>query len=133
MGLGTGRVTHREYRHEGPYFVLSFLCLLFRLLCGVILKRELKSILSIISATGFRKKTHTRQYSLRENRSFHSFSTFDMDKIGKFRQQHWTEHLNISQIAKSESHMSQVSKEIAPQSCENLQKKLHNFKDLYLR
>ena len=87
MGLGTGRVTHREYRHEGPYFVLSFLRLLFCLLCGVIFKRELKSILSIISATGFTKKTPTRQYSSRENRSFHGFSTFDMDKIGKIRMQ----------------------------------------------
>ena len=28
-GLGIGWVTHREYRREGPYFVLSFLSLLF--------------------------------------------------------------------------------------------------------
>ena len=41
-----------------------------------------------------------------ENRYFHGFSTFDMDKIGKICQHHWTEYLNISQIAKSESDMS---------------------------
>ena len=46
-GLGTGRVTHRKYCHEGPYFVLSFLRLLFCLFCGVIFKREMKSILSM--------------------------------------------------------------------------------------
>ena len=48
--------THREYRFEGPYFALSFPLLLFCILCGVIFKRVLKSILSIISAAGFRKK-----------------------------------------------------------------------------
>ena len=67
MTLGTGWVTHREYRREGPYFVLSFLLLLFCVLCGVILKSVLESILSIISAAGFRKKTQTRQYSSSEN------------------------------------------------------------------
>lgn len=41
-----------------------------------------------------------------DNRPFHGFSTFDMDKIGKICQHHWTEYLNISQIAKSESDMS---------------------------
>ena len=32
---GTGWVTHREYRREGPYFVLSFLLFLFGVLRGV--------------------------------------------------------------------------------------------------
>ena len=36
-GLGTGWVTHRENRRDGPYFVLSLL--LFCVLCGVIFKR----------------------------------------------------------------------------------------------
>ena len=54
-GLGTGWVTHCEYRREGPYFVLSFLLPLFSVLCSVIFKSVLKSIISIISATWFRK------------------------------------------------------------------------------
>ena len=51
-------MTHRECRREDPYFVLSFLLLLllFCVLCGFIFKSVLKSILSIISAAGFRKK-----------------------------------------------------------------------------
>ena len=36
--------------------MLSFFLLLFGTLCGVIFKRVLKSIFSIISAAGFRKK-----------------------------------------------------------------------------
>ena len=47
-GLGTGWVTHREYRREGPYFALSFLLLLFSILCGVIFKSVLKSILLVL-------------------------------------------------------------------------------------
>ena len=66
-GLGTGWVTHREYRREGPCFVLSFLLLLFCVLCGVIFKSVLKSILCVFSAVGFRKKTQTRQYSSSKN------------------------------------------------------------------
>ena len=61
--LGTGWIIHRENCREGPYFVLSFLLLLFCLLCGGIFKSALKSIFSSISAPGFRKKTQTRQYS----------------------------------------------------------------------
>ena len=61
MGSGTGWVTHRENRREGPYFVLSFL-LPFCLLCVVIFKSVLKSIFSIISAAGFRKKK-TREFN----------------------------------------------------------------------
>ena len=30
-----GQLTYREYRREGPYFVLSFRLLLFWVLCGV--------------------------------------------------------------------------------------------------
>ena len=61
-GLGTGRVTYRKYCHEGPYFVLSFLHLLFCLFCGVIFKREMKSILSvkIDIFTAFQLLTWTR-------------------------------------------------------------------------
>ena len=46
---------------------LLLLLLLFCVLCGVIFKSVLKSILSITSAAGFRKKTQTRQYSSSEN------------------------------------------------------------------
>ena len=67
-GLGIGWVTHREYRREGPYFVLSFLFLFFCVSYGVIFKSAVKSIFSIISAAGCRKiKTQTRQYSSLEN------------------------------------------------------------------
>ena len=61
-GLRTGWVTHRDYRREGPYFILSFLLLHFCILCGVIFKCVLKSILSIISAAGFEttKKKQTK-------------------------------------------------------------------------
>ena len=55
-GLRTGWVTYREYRLKGTYVVLSFLLLLFCVLCGVIVKGVLKSIFSITSASGFRKK-----------------------------------------------------------------------------
>ena len=54
-GLRTGWVTHREYRLKGPYVVLSFLLLLFCVLCGIIVNSVLKSRFSIISASGFRK------------------------------------------------------------------------------
>ena len=61
-GLGTGWVTQREYRREGPYFVLPFL-FHFGLYCGVFFRSVLKSILSIISAAEMRKKnTHTHKH-----------------------------------------------------------------------
>ena len=41
--------------------MLSFSLLLFGLLCGVIFKRVLKSIFSIISAAGFREKNKTKK------------------------------------------------------------------------
>ena len=55
-GLRTGWVTNREYRLKGPYAVLSFLLLLFCVLCGVIVNSVLKNRFSIISASGFRKR-----------------------------------------------------------------------------
>ena len=55
-GLRTGWVTNRAYRLKGPYVVLSFLFLLFCVLCGVIVNSILKSRFSIISASGFRKR-----------------------------------------------------------------------------
>ena len=54
-------MTYREYRREGPYVVLSFILILFCALCGVIFKSVLKSIFSIISASGFRKKKNKAQ------------------------------------------------------------------------
>ena len=59
-GLRTGWVTNREYRLKGPYVVLSFLLLLFCVLCGVIVNTVLKSRFSIISASGFRKRKKQR-------------------------------------------------------------------------
>ena len=59
-GLRTGWVTNREYRLKGPYVVLSFLLLLFCVLCGVIVNSVLKSRLSIISASGFRERKKQR-------------------------------------------------------------------------
>ena len=59
-GLRTGWVTHRGYRLKGPYVVLSFLLLLFCVLCGIIVNSVLKSRFSIISASGFRKGKKTK-------------------------------------------------------------------------
>ena len=59
-GLRTGWVTDHEYRLKGPYVVLSFLLLLFCVLCGVIVNSVLKSRFSIISASGFRKRKKQR-------------------------------------------------------------------------
>ena len=52
-------MTYREYRREGPYVVLSFLLILFCVLCSVIFKSVLKSTFSIISASRFSKKRKT--------------------------------------------------------------------------
>ena len=71
LGLRTGWVTNREYRLKGPYVVLSFLLLLFCVLCGVIVNSVLKSRFSIISVSGFRKrkkqKTNMARCSSPEN------------------------------------------------------------------
>ena len=56
----SGYVTHRECRLKGPYVVLSFLLLLFCVLCGVIVNSVLKSRFSIICASGFRKRKKTK-------------------------------------------------------------------------
>ena len=61
-GLGTGWVTQCEYRREFPCYALSFLLLLFCILCGVIFKSILKSIVSIISAAVFIKKKQTNKH-----------------------------------------------------------------------
>ena len=45
---------------KGPYVVLSFLLLLFCVLCGVIVNSVLKTRCSIISAPGFRKRPKQR-------------------------------------------------------------------------
>ena len=58
-GLGTGWVTHREYRREGLYFVLPFLLLNFCVLCGV------KSIFSIISAAVLKKQRNKHGSTVR--------------------------------------------------------------------
>ena len=55
-GLGTGWVTHREYRREGPCFVLSFLLLLFCVLYGVILKVYWRAYLALFRPSGCKKK-----------------------------------------------------------------------------
>ena len=44
-----------------------------------------------------------------------------MDQLGKIRRQHWKERLKLSKTAKFESDTSLASKDIAQQSCENLQ------------
>ena len=59
-GLRSRWVTNREYRLKGPYVVLSFLLLLFCVLCGVIVNIVLKSRFSIISVSGFRKRQKQR-------------------------------------------------------------------------
>ena len=60
-----------QYHLKGPYVVLSFLLLLFCVLCGVIVNSVLKSRFSIISASGFRKRqkqrTNMARCSLPEN------------------------------------------------------------------
>ena len=55
LGLRTGWVPNREYRLKSPYVVLSFLLLLFCLLCDIIVNSVLKSRFSIISVSAFRK------------------------------------------------------------------------------
>ena len=59
-GLRTGRVNNREYRVKGPYVVVSFLLLLFCVLCSVIVNSVLKSRFSIISPPAFRKRQKQR-------------------------------------------------------------------------
>ena len=49
------------------------------------------------------------------------FSTLDMDQLEKTRRHHCKERLKISKTAKFESDTSLASKDIAQQSCQNLQ------------
>ena len=62
VGLRTRWVTIREYclTSKGPYVVLSFLLLLFCVLCGFIVNSVLRSRFSIISVSGFRKRKKQR-------------------------------------------------------------------------
>ena len=53
-------MTNREYRVKGPYVVLSFLLLLFCVLCSVIVNSVLKSRFSIILPPAFRKRQKQR-------------------------------------------------------------------------
>ena len=68
-----------------------------------------------------------------------------MNQLGKIRLHHWKERLEISTTVKFKSVTSEASENIAPKSCENLQKfvelartiqtsvKFRNFEGLYLR
>ena len=58
--LNSKTIFNYLYRVKGPYVVLSFLLLLFCVLCGVIVNSVLKSRFSIISASGFRKRQKQR-------------------------------------------------------------------------
>ena len=44
-----------------------------------------------------------------------------MDKFGKIRPHHWTEHLKITKTAKFESDLLKTNEDTAPQSREILQ------------
>ena len=46
-----GQLTYREYRREGPYFVLSFRLLLSCVLCGVTKSNCLKLVLDKVKST----------------------------------------------------------------------------------
>ena len=60
--------------------MLSFFLLLFGTLCGVIFKRALKSIFSIISAAGFRKNKNKKQNNTKKLTSGRSIELkFDID------------------------------------------------------
>ena len=77
-------MTNREYRRKGPYVVLSFLLLLFCVLCGLIVNSVLKTRFSIISASGFRRRkkqrTNMARCSSLENyySSGRNFADFDL-------------------------------------------------------
>ena len=60
MGLRTGLVTNREYRLKGPY-ILSFLLLLFCLLCGVIVNSVLKADLALFRRPDLEKDKNKEQ------------------------------------------------------------------------
>ena len=59
--LRTGWVTNREYRLKGPYVVLSFLLLLFCVLCGVIVNSVLKSDVALFRRPDVEKDKNKEQ------------------------------------------------------------------------
>ena len=61
-----------------------------------------------------------------EYRPFHDFfSTFDMDKLGKIRRQHWKELLKIIKIVKFECDLLKTNEDTAPQSDAKFQRNLY--------
>ena len=71
-----------------------------------------------------KKRNGTARQVRQEKNSFFfvfCFLTFGMDRLGKIPRHQWKERLKISKLAKIESDSSYASKDIAPQSCENLQ------------
>ena len=61
-----------------------------------------------------------------EYRPFHDFfSTFDMDKLGKIRRQHWKELLKIIKIVKFECDLLKTNEDTAPQSGAKFQRNLY--------
>ena len=70
-GLRTGWVTNREYRLKGPYVVLSFLLLLFCVLCGVIVNSVLKADLALFRRPDLEKDKSKEQM----NECVYQFST----------------------------------------------------------
>ena len=60
-GLRTEWVTNREYRLKGPYVVLSFLLLLFCVLCGVIFNSVLKADLALFRRPDLEKDKNKEQ------------------------------------------------------------------------
>ena len=71
-----------------------------------------------------KKRNGTARQVRQEKNSFFlvfCFLTFGMDRLGKIPRHQWKERLKISKLAKIESDSSSASKDIAPQSCENLQ------------
>ena len=54
-------MTNREYRLKGPYVVLSFLLLLFCVLCGVIVNSVLKEDLALFRRPDLEKDENKEQ------------------------------------------------------------------------
>ena len=51
------------------------------------------------------------------------FSTFEMDKFGKIRRQHWKERHKISKVAKLECNLLKTNEDTAPQSGAKFQRR----------
>ena len=60
-GLRTGWVTYREHRRKGLYVVPSFLLLILCVLCGVIVKSVLKSILTLFRPPNLERNKNKAQ------------------------------------------------------------------------